>query len=118
MVEKWRKWVIQMQPYKNDGTLRACWIWKHDQAMKAKETDLVVLREFGWHETFKCCLYCVNTWLATLWPALGVVVLSPELFAFGLAVAFSFYFSSATISRCVIFLAVVSLYLFFWFNYS
>jgi hypothetical protein len=118
VVEKWRRWVVQMQPYKKDGSLRACWIWKHDQAMIAKEIDWVVWQEFGWLETFQCCCYCLDKWVANLWPAGGKVLLSPELFALGLAVGFPLYISGFSMQSCVIFLAILVMYVFLWFNYS
>ena len=38
-VAKWRKWVVDNEPYRKDGSLRAKWIWKVKQAENSVEMD-------------------------------------------------------------------------------
>jgi len=116
VVEKWRSWVINMQPYKNNGSLRARWIWKHDQAMNSKEIDLAILKQFTIEDTHECCLYAFRDLVEILWLAAEMLVSCPELFLFGTAVALFSSILGAGILTCVI--VVQSLYVFLWFNYS
>ncbi|KAL5327962.1 hypothetical protein ACEPPN_005668 [Leptodophora sp. 'Broadleaf-Isolate-01'] len=41
IVQKWRKWVVEREPYLQTGVLRQHWKWKHDQAMKGGDVDWV-----------------------------------------------------------------------------
>ena len=116
VVEKWRSWVINMQPYKNNGSLRARWIWKHDQAMNSKEIDLAILKQFTIEDTHECCLYAFRDLVEILWLAAEMLVSCPELFLFGITVALVSSILGAGILTCVI--VVQSLYVFLWFNYS
>lgn len=39
VVERWRGWLIQQQPYWMDGKLRGIWIWKRNKLLKANTVD-------------------------------------------------------------------------------
>jgi hypothetical protein len=77
VVNKWRDWMIHLQPYKEDATLRSCWIWKYDMGtkrMKGTEAEWEVWRQFGWFDTFRYILYDLNKWLGEVSPPLQKLV--------------------------------------------
>jgi hypothetical protein len=118
VVEGWRRWAVDMRPYRKDGSLRACWIWKHDKAMNEKGIDWAIWQEFSWLETVQCCCHCLHMWMSHIWPTEEKLSLTPELFALGFAIVFPLYVSGLGIQSGVMFLAILGLYLYLWFNYS
>ncbi|KFZ12171.1 hypothetical protein V501_04352 [Pseudogymnoascus sp. VKM F-4519 (FW-2642)] len=57
VVERWRGWLVQHQPYGLDGTLLGIWEWKHNKLSKANTVDFeewVILTRsdeyaYAWH---------------------------------------------------------------------
>jgi hypothetical protein len=80
VVNKWRDWMIHQKPYKEDATLRSCWVWKYDMGtkwMKGTEAEWEVWRQFGWLDTFRFNLYELNKWLGEVSPLLQKLVNAP-----------------------------------------
>jgi len=80
VVNKWRDWMIHQVPYKEDATLRSCWVWKYDMGtkwMKGTEAEWEVWRQFGWLDKFRLNLYDLSKWLGEVSPLLQKLVNSP-----------------------------------------
>jgi hypothetical protein len=80
VVNKWRDWMIHQEPYKEDATLRSCWVWKYDMGtkwMKGTEAEWEVWRQFGWLDKFRFNLYDLNKWLGEVSPLLQKLLNSP-----------------------------------------
>jgi hypothetical protein len=80
VVEKWRRLIVQRQPYLKKGILRDFWEWKCRQAMEKKEVDWAKWVLFDWFDIFWYGLYCVHAQLTALSPAITAVVMFPGLF--------------------------------------
>jgi T5orf172 domain len=77
VVNKWRDWVIHQEPYKQDATLRSCWLWKHDMGtkwMKGSEAEWEAWRQLSWFDTFRFSFYEFNKWLGEVAPLLQKLV--------------------------------------------
>ncbi|KAL2069846.1 hypothetical protein VTL71DRAFT_14525 [Oculimacula yallundae] len=64
IVQKWRKWFVEYEPYLQTGALRQYWKWKHDQAMKGGEVDWVKWRLTNWYEHVQYFWYCLHRTIA------------------------------------------------------
>jgi T5orf172 domain len=80
VVEKWRRLIVQRQPYLKNGILRDFWGWKCRQAMEKKEVDWAKWVLFDWFDIFWYGLYCVHAQLTALSPAITAVAMFPGLF--------------------------------------
>jgi hypothetical protein len=78
VVEKWRRLIVQREPYLENGILRDFWKWKCRQAM-GKEVDWAKWVLFDWFDIFWYGLYCVHAQLTALSPAITTVVMFPGL---------------------------------------
>ncbi|KAF8847451.1 hypothetical protein BDZ45DRAFT_681874 [Acephala macrosclerotiorum] len=77
VVNKWRDWMIHQKPYKEDATLRSCWVWKYDMGtklMKGTEAEWEIWRQFGWLDKFCLIWYDLNKWLGEVSPLLQKLV--------------------------------------------
>ncbi len=80
VVNKWRNWMIHQEPYKEDATLRSCWVWKYDMGtkwLKGTEAEWEVWRQFGRLDKFRYLLYDLIKWLGIVLPLLQKLVGTP-----------------------------------------
>jgi hypothetical protein len=77
VVERWRKWIIEETPYKNDGTLNEQWLWKH--GCTNDSTAMVDWDEWvhsSQVETLRYAIHYADKELRDLWPHLMPVLKS------------------------------------------
>ena len=94
VVNKWRDWVIDNEPYRPDGTLRTRWVWKCAAGsfwMNGTEEDWAAWRKFHWFETLRCVLHHLKQWASRVLPLVIEILMMPETI-FGLALMW--YFSA------------------------
>jgi hypothetical protein len=48
VVQRWRRWVVNNKPYKDNGTLRQAWLWKHDVTNRSKASNIDWARWCQW----------------------------------------------------------------------
>ncbi|KAG4440839.1 hypothetical protein IFR05_003652 [Cadophora sp. M221] len=80
VVNKWRNWMIHQEPYKDDTTLRSCWVWKYDMGtkwLKGTEAEWEVWRQFGRLDKLRYLLYELIKWLGIVLPLLQKLVGTP-----------------------------------------
>ncbi|PVH86309.1 hypothetical protein DL98DRAFT_650338 [Cadophora sp. DSE1049] len=64
IVQKWRKWIVEREPYLQTGVLRQHWKWKHDQAMKGGDVDWVKWRLSNRYEYVQYFWHCLHKAIA------------------------------------------------------
>jgi hypothetical protein len=119
VVNKWRDWMIHQEPYKEDATLRSCWIWKYDMGtkwMKGTEAEWEVWRQFGWLDNFRLILYELNKWLGEVSPPLQKLMNSPGSF-FVLAAGVYLGTVGVNLTSCLKVAIVLLLYRFMCFKF-
>ncbi|CZR65097.1 uncharacterized protein PAC_14997 [Phialocephala subalpina] len=119
VVNKWRDWMIHQEPYKEDATLRSCWVWKYDMGtkwMKGTEAEWEVWRQFGWLDTFGLILYGLNKWLGEVSPLLQKLVNSPGS-VFVLAAGFYLGTVGVNLTSCLTVAIVLLLYQYMCFKF-
>jgi hypothetical protein len=119
VVNKWRDWVIHQEPYKQDATLRSCWVWKYDMGtkwMKGTEAEWEVWRQFGWLDNFRFGLYDLNKWLGEVSPLLQKLVNSPGSVSV-LGAGFYLMAARVNLTSCLKAAMVLLLYRFMCFKF-
>jgi hypothetical protein len=116
-VEKWRKWIMESRPYNKNGTLRAGWVWKLNQATSTADLDWTVWFEFTRREKFLFAVHCVDRWASMFLPTLVVLLLSPVL-VFGLGLIYPFYYYGIGLQGLFRSLGVLVWYVLYWFRYG
>jgi hypothetical protein len=78
VVQKWRRWIVERQPYMQHGVLRDFWKWKYEQA-NVGEVDLTTWCQFNWADIFHYGFYYIYTTIEKAAPALVAVWLGPGI---------------------------------------
>ena len=119
VVNKWRDWMIHQEPYKEDVTLRSCWVWKSNMGaewMKGTEAEWEVWRQFGWLDQFRFNLYELNKWLGEVSPLLQKLV-SFRGSVFVLAAIFYLGTAGVNLTSCLKVAIVLFMYRFIYFKF-
>jgi hypothetical protein len=109
VVNKWRDWIIQKDPYRPDGTLRASWMWKCrvvSICMKGTEADWIGWRKFSWPETISCLWHHISVWLGKILPPAFKILMARGAI-FGPAMIWYFWALGVNVGSCFIFLAAL-----------
>ncbi|KFY52242.1 hypothetical protein V496_08587 [Pseudogymnoascus sp. VKM F-4515 (FW-2607)] len=69
VIEKWRGWLVQQQPYELDGTLRGIWAWKRDKLSEANTDDFDHWTILTWSDWSGYALYRTDHYLGQELPA-------------------------------------------------
>lgn len=111
VVNKWRDWVINTDPYRPDGSLRARWEWKCKAGsywMNGTEADWIAWRGFNSVDTFRCVLKHLKNWLEEIIPPLmGILMARGAIF--GLALIWYFWAWGFNFRSCFALLVAVSI---------
>ena len=114
-IERWRKWIVEKRPYKKNGTLRASWLWKCEQATRVDELDWSVWYEFTRREKFARAMQLLVSWVTLFLPALVGILLIPGSF-FGLGLIYPFYSYGASLQSWLMCFGLLVLYVLYWFR--
>jgi hypothetical protein len=119
VVKKWRDWVIENDPYKPDGRLRARWLWKCTAGsfwMNGTEDDWNDWRKFDSVEIFRCVSNHLMKWLGGVLPPM-IEILMARGAIFGLAIVWYFYAWGLNVGSFVAFLAAVFVLVYVLFRF-
>lgn len=109
VVNKWRDWVIDNEPYRPDGMLRSRWVWKcaaNSFWMKGTEEDWAAWRIFHWSENLRCLWHHLKQRAGRVLPLVMEILMTPETI-FGLALVWYFSTWGFNVGSCVTILAAV-----------
>ncbi|KFZ09538.1 hypothetical protein V502_08681 [Pseudogymnoascus sp. VKM F-4520 (FW-2644)] len=63
VIERWRGWLVQQQPYGRDGTLRGIWTWKRDKLSETNTDDLKQWVILTWPDWSAYAWYRIDNYL-------------------------------------------------------